>query len=513
MNRAAAEAEAQAVSASTPDASASAAAAPDAAPASSPAAPSVARNARWLATAQIAKSVVQLVGLSILSRLLSPTDFGVMALATVVTNFAGLLRDMGTGPALIRSRDMSTTLANSVFWVNITAGSVIAIVVIAFSVPIAHLFDSTALIHVLWGLAFVFPIMSFGSAHQALLERASQFRTVARVDVMSYTTGMCAAIVSARFGLGLWSLVIQAIVHSTMSSIQFYLASSWTPSFRWDGKEVRSIFGFSSNLTLSNLVIYLNRNADSVIVGKVLGAIALGPYSLAFKIMLYPLQSIAFVASKALYPVLSANQHDPDKQRATWLQSVSFVALITAPLMGGLVALREPFIAVALGAKWASVAPLLVWLAPVGFVQSVLSTAPAVFMVKGRTDWLLGLNFGIALLHIVCWLLGARFGLQGIAAGYLIATLISAPIHLGVTCRLLEMHWTTLLRALRWQVVLGFGVCGVAMLATRAIGPLEWPALVRLFVAGIFGLAYGLWHIGRFNPEHMFALRRALRFA
>ncbi|CAM2141925.1 teichuronic acid exporter [Pararobbsia alpina] len=481
--------------------------------ASAPPAPSVARNARWLATAQIAKSVVQLVGLSILSRLLSPTDFGVMALATVVTNFAGLLRDMGTGPALIRSRDMSTTLANSVFWVNVTAGSVIALIVILFSAPIAHLFNSAALTHVLWGLALIFPIMSFGAAHQALLERASQFRTVARVDVMSYTTGMCAAILSARFGLGLWSLVIQAIVHSTMSSVQFYLASSWTPSFRWDGKEVRSIFGFSSNLTLSNLVIYLNRNADSMIVGKVLGAIALGPYSLAFKIMLYPLQSIAFVASKALYPVLSANQHDPDKQRSTWLGSVSFVALITAPLMGGLVALREPFIAVALGSKWASVAPLLVWLAPVGFLQSVLSTAPAVFMVKGRTDWLLWMNFGLAMLHIVCWLLGARFGLQGIAAGYLIATLISTPVNLTVTCRLLDLPLYALFRALRWQVVLGFGVCGVAMLATHVIGPLEWPALVRLLVAGVFGLAYGLWHIGRFNPEQMFALRRAFRFA
>ncbi|RKP59140.1 lipopolysaccharide biosynthesis protein [Pararobbsia silviterrae] len=476
-------------------------------------APSVARNARWLATAQIAKSVVQLVGLSILSRLLSPTDFGVMALATVVTNFAGLLRDMGTGPALIRSRDMSTTLANSVFWVNLSAGAVIALAIVAFSVPIAHLFNSASLVHVLWGLALTFPIMSFGAAHQALLERASQFRTVARADVLSYTSGMCAAILSAHAGLGLASLVIQALVHSSMSSLQFYLASSWRPSFHWHGKEVRSILGFSSNLTLSNLVIYLNRNADSMIVGKLLGAIALGPYSLAFKIMLYPLQSIAFVASKALYPVLSANQHDPDKQRTTWLQSVAFVALITAPLMGGLVALREPFIAVALGAKWAGVAPLLVWLAPVGFVQSVLSTAPAVFMVKGRTDWLLWLNFCVALLHIACWLAGAHFGLQGIAAGYLVATLISAPVQLGVTCRLLEMRWTTLLRALRWQVVLGVGVCGVAMLATRVLGPLEWPALARLLVAGAFGLAYGLWHIGRFNPEQMFALRRALRFA
>ncbi|CAB3753859.1 lipopolysaccharide biosynthesis protein [Paraburkholderia solisilvae] len=476
--------------------------------------PSVGRNARWLATAQIARSVIQLIGLAILSRLLSPADFGVMALATIVTNFAGLLRDMGTGPALIRSRDMSPTLVNSVFWVNIGAGTAIALAIVAFSVPLARLFNSGSLSHVLCWLALTFPIMSFGAAHQALLERASQFRTVARSDVLSYTSGMVAAIVSAYFGLGLTSLVVQALVQSSMSSLQMYLASPWRPTLRWDLKEVREIFGFSSNLTLSNFVIYLNRNTDSMIVGKVLGAVALGPYSLAFKIMLYPLQSVAYVAAKALYPVLSANQTDPDKQRASYLQSVSFVALITAPLMGGLVALREPFIAVALGAKWASVAPLLVWLAPVGFVQSVLSTAPAVFMVKGRTDWLLMLNFCVAMLHIACWLIGAHFGgLQGIAAGYLVASLASTPIHLGVTARLLDMPFSALFRALRWQVVLGVGVCLFATVASRAIGPLDWPALARLIVAGLVGVAYGLWHISRFNPDQMLVLRRVLRFA
>jgi hypothetical protein len=142
-----------------------------------------------------------------------------------------------------------------------------------------------------------------------------------------------------------------------------------------------------------------------------------------------------------------------------------------------------------------------------------LSTAPAVFMVKGRTDWLLILNFCVAVLHIACWLVGAHWGVQGIAAGYLVATLTSAPIHLGVTARLLEMPFSALFRALRWQVVLGVGVCLFAMLASRAIGSFDWPALARLIVPGLVGAAYGLWHVSRFNPEHMFALRRVLRFA
>ncbi|GAB3627446.1 Teichuronic acid biosynthesis protein TuaB [Pandoraea terrae] len=475
--------------------------------------PSVGDNARWLASAQIAKTVIQLAGLSVLSRLLSPADFGVMAIATVVGNFAGLLRDMGTGAALVRTREMSAALANAVFWINTGVGVSIALTIIVFSAPLARLFDSVSLRPVLCGVALTFPVMSFGAVHQALLERRSQFRTVARTDVVSYASGMCAAIVAARLGCGVASLVIQALVHSTVSSAQYFLASAWRPSLGWDGREARSILAFSSHLTLSNVVMYLNRNADSMIVGKMLGALALGPYSLAFKIMLYPLQSIAQVASKALYPVLSTCQSDLDRQRTAYLQSVSFVALITAPLMGGLVALREPFVMFALGGKWLGVASLLLWLAPVGFVQSLLSATPAVFMAKGRTDRLLLLNCAGATVHVVAWLAGARFGVQGIAAGYLLATLLSAPVYLGATARLLEMPLSRLLSALRWQVLLGGGVYIVAMVVNRTVAPFGWPGAVRLLVAGALGTAYGLWHVSRFSPEQMGALRRALRLA
>jgi len=470
--------------------------------------PSMGRNARWLATAQLAKTLVQLVGLGVLSRLLSPADFGVMALATIVTNLAGLLRDMGTGPAIIRSRALTPTMVNSIFWLNVISGSVIALVIVLFSIPLARLFNSVSLSAVLCWLALTFPVMSLGAAHQALLERDSRFRTVARSDVLSYSCGMSSAVIAAYFGLGVKSLVIQAIVHSSLSSLQMFMASPWRPSWQCDIKEIRRIFGFSSNL-----VIYLNRNADSMIVGKLLGAVALGPYSLAFKIMLYPLQSIALVASKALYPVMSAHQTDPVALRGKYLQSVSFVALITAPLMGGLMALRVPFVAVALGAKWSGVAALLLWLAPVGFVQSVLSTAPAVFMVKGRTDWLLMLNFGMAMVHILCWLIGAHFGgLHGMAAAYLVATLISAPVYLALTAKLLDLRLSVLLGALQWQVVLGAGVFLAAYGVSRTLDLFALATLPHLLLAAALGAAYGLWHIHRFNPEQMSVLRRALHF-
>jgi O-antigen/teichoic acid export membrane protein len=292
-----------------------------------------------------------------------------------------------------------------------------------------------------------------------------------------------------------------------------FIASPWRPSLGWDIAEIRRIFRFSSNLTLSNLVTYLNRNTDSMIVGKTLGAVALGPYSLAFRIMLYPVQNVSMVASKALYPVLSGHQGDAAQLSATWLRSTSVVALIAAALMGGLSALREPFVAVALGIRWGEVAQLLLWLAPVGFVQSVLSTVPAVFMVKGRTDVLLKLNLGMAVLHITCWLAGSHWGLKGIAAGYLVATLASTPVYLATTARLLELPIGRLVSVLGAQVLLGIGVFVVTFAASHAVAPFALPPLALLLIAGSCGALYGIWHIGRFDPDQMLALRRTLHLA
>jgi hypothetical protein len=156
---------------------------------------------------------------------------------------------------------------------------------------------------------------------------------------------------------------------------------------------------------------------------------------------------------------------------------------------------------------------LLLWLAPVGFVQSVLSTAPAVFMVKGRTDVLLKLNLAVALLHIACWLTGSHWGLRGIAAGYLIATLASTPVYLATTARLLALPIGQLVSVLGAQVLLGIGVFVVTFAASYAVAPFELPPLALLLIAGSCGAFYGIWHIGRFDPDQMLALRRTLRLA
>ena len=134
-------------------------------------------NAQWVAIAQVGKIALQLISLATLARLLNAQQYGVMAMATVVTNFALLMRDLGTGAAVVQSRNLSDKLLNSVFWLNLSMGAAVALVLWVGAIPISHLFGSAELPPVLWALAVIFPITASATTHQALLERRSQFKS------------------------------------------------------------------------------------------------------------------------------------------------------------------------------------------------------------------------------------------------------------------------------------------------------------------------------------------------
>ena len=187
-------------------------------------------NARWIGLAQGARIVTQLAGMSVLGRLLRPDDFGVMAMAAVVTNLAGMLRDMGTGAALIQKETLAEDTISAVFWLNVGLGLLVAGGLAAFAPLIALGFRAPSLTGILWALAPSFLIASSATAHQALLERSSNFKALAAIDVGSAVVALAAAVASALLGAGPYSLVFQTVVGITLSSAALWLVSRWRPT-------------------------------------------------------------------------------------------------------------------------------------------------------------------------------------------------------------------------------------------------------------------------------------------
>lgn len=449
-------------------------------------------STRWVALSQGARVVSQLVSMTVLARMLAPDAYGLMALAAVVTNLAYLFRDMGTGAALIQAAAVSPRMAATVHWTNLALGLAIGLAIAASAPLMAHVFHEPQLATVLYLLALVFPVTAAGVVHQALLERESKFSVVAGAEIAASLAGLAAALLLAWRGAGVFSLVAQMIVASVVSTSVIVLRSAFKPERHWELAEFKSIAGFSGNLSLFNVVLYVSRNADSMVVGRLLGSAALGVYAMAYRLMLFPLQNMTFVASRVLFPVMSRKQEAGAEMASLYLRTLGFIAFLTAPLMAGLFALREPFVPVMLGPQWQSSVALLAWLAPVGFIQSLVSSTGTVLMARGSTGLMLRLGLVGAVLQVGAVMLGARWGIEGVAAAYLAANLLNAVPALYFCGRLIGVGFGALLRCVAPSLAAALAMVGVldvcAPLVARAV-PAALPALLVQVAIGV--VAYG----------------------
>jgi len=434
---------------------------------------SAASNVKWVAVSQTARIVSQLANIFVLARILPPSDYGLMAMATVVTNFALLLRDQGTSAAIIQKEGLAHNTINTVFWFNILVGVLIAIIIMACSPLIAGYFKHSELINILLMLAIVFPISSSSISHQALLERESKFKKLAFIELTSSIIAMVVAVIAALNGAGVYSLVLQAILMALLSSILIWITSDWRPKGKPTIGELKAILPFIGHMTAFQVITYFFRNADSMVVGRLLGAVSLGVYSMAYRVMLLPVQNITWAASRALFPVMSRQQNVPDEMGKLYLQTLGFIAFLTAPLMAGIFSVREVFVEVAFGQQWLQVSSVLAWLTPVGFMQSISSTTGTVFMAQGKTKLLMWVSLFNAVLHLLAFWLGAQHGVSGVAEWYFYASVISGLISLRIAGSLVN--------------------CSAIQMLDACIRPLAIAVIMSVVLRAIYWHSFGMW--------------------
>lgn len=350
-----------------------------------------------------------------------------MAMAVIATNLGLILRDLGTSAAVIQKDSISQDELATAFWASLIQGSVIFVALIVFSPAISHFFDQPKLTSILLLLSISFPIASAGSIHQAILERRSEFKAVATIETSGSMVALCVALCLAWFGFGVYSLVGQALTLATITTGLLWIKSRWRPNLNYSKSDFQKLFSFSSGMTGYQLASYAFRNADSLIVGKILGATAAGVYSLANRIMLFPVQNISWATTRALFPTMSRLQNDTKALKSLFLISTRNVTFLCAPLMFGLAATSDIFIKSTLSEKWHEISLLMPYLSFVGFIQVSTGVTGPVFMATGKTRLLFILAIINAITHVAAYWLGASHsGNVGVAIAYLAASMIIA---------------------------------------------------------------------------------------
>lgn len=467
---------------------------------------SVVRNVKWVAVAQAAKVISQLANIFVLARILPPSDYGVMAIATVASNLALLIRDMGTASNIIQKPEIDHSTINAVFWLNIIMGLCICIGLVTFAPYLASVFRSDELTTVLWIIAPTFLISSSSAIHQALLERDSKFKLIAGIEGFAALLAIAVSITSALLGFGVYSLAFQVFVQALSVTLLLWYFASWIPTLNPQFSKLKELMNFSANMAGYQMVSFAFRNADAIIIGRFLNSALLGVYSMAYKLMLFPIQNISWITTRAIFPLLSRVQDNMDEVRKLYLNAIMGVSFLTAPLMMLLFVTRVDFIQLALGEKWNLIPGLLTYMTAIGYLQAISGTTGPVFMALGKTAFLF--KFGIfgALLHILLFIFGAKFGIVEVVQCYLLACLVVTILTFYFAHQAINLPLKKMLPSIGWSLVCSFFSGLVSLQLMSMLN--EFSALVRFIIVTLVFLLLYLAMIFKFSPGHLRFIKR-----
>lgn len=375
----------------------------------------------WGAAGQIARQSITLATAVLLARFLSPEDFGLFAMAQVLVGFAALFSDLGLGTALIQNREIGLRRLSTVFWANALLGAALSLLLALLSTQIAGFFGKPELAWVVALLGLQFPIAALAVVHRALMQRELALDKLFRIDLSAFGAAGLAAVTAAYVGLGVWSLVVQALLAPAVGLMVTARYASWRPTLVFSLGECRDLFHYGLHLSGFNIFNYWSRNLDNLLIGKYLGAHALGLYSLAYRLILFPLSAIASVFGQVMLPILS-RRHDRDGDfRVIYLKACRVVGLISFPLVVGLFVLAEPVIVLVLGSQWRDAAPVFRILAISGLLQPIGATIGWIYTARARTDLMLRWGVISGVVYMLSFLVGLNWGVQGVAMAYVLS--------------------------------------------------------------------------------------------
>lgn len=388
------------------------------------------------------KAVLAAAGLlitTILANKLAPKDFGLVGMATVFTAFLSMLGGLGFDSAIIQNRTLSQRQLSTLFWIRLAIGILIGGLLAASAPLIAAFYREPRLSPVLQALSFIFVSSSLYQVHRTSLRKELRFGAIAVNTVTSVLASGALGITLAFLGFGVWSLVLQSISMDLISALLFLRAHPWKPHLTIAWKETAPVVRFGITMASGSLILYLQRNIDSLMVGRLLGAVALGYYSLAYRIMYAPVRQISYIFTDVLFPSLSSIQNDRQLLARNYTRCVKVIALLTFPLMTFVTLFSHEIVDTLFGQQWTEAGTVIGILAPAGALQSVTQIAYVIFPVLGRP------KLSVAQYSIGCLLialgvaLGSRWGVEGTAWGVLCAGLASCLIAITLVHRLLSI--------------------------------------------------------------------------
>lgn len=448
-----------------------------------------ARGAGVTVVAQVARVGVQMLSVVVLARLLTPADYGVIAMVLVVVGVGEVVRDLGLSTAAVRTKNLSEAQRSNLFWANTLIGTTLTLALLAGAPLVGELFGRDDVVPIARYVAVVFLLNGLTAQLRADLQRRLRFGALAAVDVGSQLLGATVAVVLAVAGAGVAALAAQQVVQSATVLVACAVLCRWVPSRPRRGVPMAELWRFGGNLAASQIAVYIGNNVDALVIGTRLGPTALGLYDRAYRLVMTPVSQVRAPTTTIALPVLSRLVDEPARLRRYLVRAQLALAY---PVMVGaalLVGTAGPATAVLLGEGWDGAAPLVRFMATSALLQTLAYVGYWVYLVFGLSSLLLRYTLVTVALKVVLVVIGSTWGVVGVAAAYTLAHALEWPLSLAWLSRHAPLPGRELARGAGH--VLGVGlVTGLAAHGGTML--VDGPAWVSLSV----GLATGAVALG-----------------
>ena len=434
-----------------------------------------------------------------LARLLTPSDFGLMAMLLVFTTFAALLVEGGLGTALVQKQASTDNDETSVFLVNLAAGGVLALTLWALAPGIARLYAQPALSPLLQALAWLLPLGALATVPNALLTRQLNFRRRAGAELLASAGSGAVALWLAWRGHGVWSLAWQALVGGALRAALLWWLSGWRLRGHYDRAALARLFRFGGYLLLANALSLGAMRLQSLLLGRLFDTRTLGAYAMAQDTQQAPAQLASALLNRVGLPMFASVADQPAKLSGALRLSLRLSMFVFAPCMAGLAVVATPLVRLLYGPQWGEAAPLLSLLALAALFWPLHVLNLAALGALGRSDLILKLEVAKAAVTIPLVVVASPFGAQPVAWAALTAGLACVWINTHHAHRLLDCGLRVQLRDLRPVLLLTLAASASAWGALALAGHAPWAlglaiaAAVTTYTLGAVMLRLQAW--------------------
>ncbi|MGI9417584.1 MAG: lipopolysaccharide biosynthesis protein [Geminicoccaceae bacterium] len=425
--------------------------------------------------------ILHVISVMTLARLLTPADFGIVAMVAPVQALAVLIKTIGLGDAVIQRQDLKPSQLNALFWIQLAVCAVLAAAMALLAPAVAWFYDRDALIAITVAYSSVILLGGLGSVHENLLTRRMAFSKIAFTHItaafLSFATGIACAIILESY----WALVIMVIAKAALETVMFWAFSKWMPGPPKRADGVGDLLRFGSSVAGAKIAHFISNNGTTVLLGKVLGDVALGLYDRANRLLVYPTSQLHKPLQNVGIPLLSRLQDDHERYRTAFITMVQGLAIVASPALVTVVIYAEEVALLAFGEGWSAVVPIFALLAPVTLSQLINHPLAWLYFTQGRPGEMVAWAWTRSFILFAAVVAGLPYGLVGVVAAYAGAQLlIVTPI---------IWLWSTRIGPVRFghafSAILPYlaGVFPTLFLLDRMRDNLDLPALAELPLA------------------------------